>query len=113
VSFLQVMLRASLSRIPRTLASQSQIAPRTLTSTSYAMSIEASMRAKLTKQLEPIKLNIRNDSAKHAHHAAMVAQGGGSGETRECHWLTGLIRLEGPAGKADPEANPSRPRFLR
>lgn len=44
--------------------------------------IEASMRAKLQEALKPATLNIRNDSAKHAHHAAMAAQGGGNGETR-------------------------------
>lgn len=48
-----------------------------------APSIEASMREKLTAEFRPATLNIRNDSAKHAHHAAMVAQGGGNGETRE------------------------------
>lgn len=45
------------------------------------MSVEESMRHKLTGAFEPVHLYIRNDSSKHAHHAAMVAQGGGSGET--------------------------------
>ncbi|KAE8212845.1 hypothetical protein CF327_g3559 [Tilletia walkeri] len=44
-------------------------------------SITASIKHKLTSSLQPTKLEVRNDSAKHAHHAAMVAQGGGSGET--------------------------------
>ncbi|KAK0523811.1 BolA domain UV induced protein Uvi31 [Tilletia horrida] len=44
-------------------------------------SITASIQSKLAASFEPTKLDIRNDSAKHAHHAAMVAQGGGSGET--------------------------------
>lgn len=47
------------------------------------MAIEESMRAKLNQEFKPQDMKIRNDSAKHAHHAAMVAQGGGSGETRE------------------------------
>ncbi|CAO1616893.1 unnamed protein product [Sympodiomycopsis kandeliae] len=45
------------------------------------MTIESSMRSKLTEKFQPQTLNIRNDSSKHAHHAAMVAQGGGNGET--------------------------------
>ncbi|CAO1626138.1 unnamed protein product [Jaminaea pallidilutea] len=45
------------------------------------MAIEESMRAKLNQEFKPQDMKIRNDSAKHAHHAAMVAQGGGSGET--------------------------------
>ncbi|KAK0548820.1 BolA domain UV induced protein Uvi31 [Tilletia horrida] len=43
--------------------------------------ITSSIRNKLTSTLQPSKLDIRNDSAKHAHHAAMVAQNGGNGET--------------------------------
>ena len=46
-----------------------------------AMSVEASIRSKLTEAFAPSHIFIRNDSSKHAHHAAMVAQGGGSGET--------------------------------
>ncbi|UZJ51219.1 hypothetical protein CBS101457_000539 [Exobasidium rhododendri] len=45
------------------------------------MPIEDSMREKLEREFTPSILNIRNDSSKHSHHAAMVAQGGGSGET--------------------------------
>merc|ERR1711974_580241 len=45
------------------------------------MSVEESIRRKLTSAFGPVHLYIRNDSSKHAHHAAMVAQGGGSGET--------------------------------
>ncbi|CAD6885397.1 unnamed protein product [Tilletia controversa] len=44
-------------------------------------SITSSIQHKLTESLQPTKLEIRNDSAKHSHHAAMIAQGGGSGET--------------------------------
>ncbi|PWN46314.1 bola-like protein [Ceraceosorus guamensis] len=45
------------------------------------MSVEATMRAKLEKEFAPAQVTIRNDSSKHAHHAAMVAQNGGNGET--------------------------------
>ncbi len=38
-----------------------------------AMSLEASMRSKLSSALAPQSLTIRNDSRKHAHHAAMVS----------------------------------------
>lgn len=65
------------------------------------------MRDKLEKEFLPSVLNIRNEcvwvycfkergggkanmtneflcsSSKHSHHAAMAAQGGGNGETRE------------------------------
>ncbi|PWZ00786.1 bola-domain-containing protein [Testicularia cyperi] len=44
--------------------------------------MEASMRQKLQAEFGPeVEINIRNDSSKHAHHAAMAAQGGGNGET--------------------------------
>lgn len=39
------------------------------------------MRQKLEAEFGPAEINIRNDSSKHAHHAAMAAQGGGNGET--------------------------------
>lgn len=35
----------------------------------------------LTDLLQPLELDISNDSAAHRHHAAMKAQGGGDGET--------------------------------
>jgi len=47
------------------------------------MSIEDSMRNKIQSAFKPTHLKIRNDSSKHAHHAAMAAQGGGNGETRK------------------------------
>ncbi|KAH8107916.1 bola-like protein [Cristinia sonorae] len=43
--------------------------------------VEQSIRAKLTALLQPTDLLISNDSWQHRHHAAMKAQGGGSGET--------------------------------
>lgn len=44
--------------------------------------METSMRTKLEAEFGPeVEVNIRNDSSKHAHHAAMAAQGGGNGET--------------------------------
>ncbi|WFD38276.1 BolA domain UV induced protein Uvi31 [Malassezia japonica] len=45
------------------------------------MTVEESIREKVTGALAPEHLFIRNDSAKHAHHAAMAAQNGGNGET--------------------------------
>ncbi|WFD33956.1 BolA domain UV induced protein Uvi31 [Malassezia cuniculi] len=52
------------------------------------MSIESSMHQKLTASFQPARLAIRNDSSKHAHHAAMVAQGGGNGET---HFFVDIV----------------------
>ncbi|EKM54480.1 uncharacterized protein PHACADRAFT_258357 [Phanerochaete carnosa HHB-10118-sp] len=43
--------------------------------------VELSIREKLTALLSPSELKISNDSWQHRHHAAMKAQGGGSGET--------------------------------
>lgn len=43
--------------------------------------MESSMRHKLEAEYGPAEITIRNDSSKHAHHAAMAAQGGGNGET--------------------------------
>lgn len=56
---------------------------RTFTSSAKQNStMEASMRTKLETHFGPqVEVNIRNDSSKHAHHAAMAAQGGGNGET--------------------------------
>ncbi|PWN21654.1 bola-domain-containing protein [Microstroma glucosiphilum] len=54
---------------------------RSFTSTARIMSIEESMRNKIQSAFKPTHLKIRNDSSKHAHHAAMAAQGGGNGET--------------------------------
>lgn len=52
------------------------------TSTQPTMSMESSMRTKLEAEFGPeVEVQIRNDSSKHAHHAAMAAQGGGNGET--------------------------------
>jgi hypothetical protein len=41
-------------------------------------------RLQLETQLSPNELTITNDSWQHRSHAAMKAQGGGSGETRKC-----------------------------
>ncbi|KAL5523900.1 hypothetical protein ACEPAG_8073 [Sanghuangporus baumii] len=43
--------------------------------------VEASIRLKLTKLLEPATLTVVNDSWKHKHHRAMIDKGGGDGET--------------------------------
>ncbi|EIW83142.1 bola-like protein [Coniophora puteana RWD-64-598 SS2] len=43
--------------------------------------VESSIQFKLTNALQPSQLTITNDSHLHRHHAAMRAQGGGSGET--------------------------------
>ncbi|KAL8292571.1 hypothetical protein RQP46_001183 [Phenoliferia psychrophenolica] len=43
--------------------------------------MEAAIRQKLTDALKPTMLVVSNDSAAHAGHAAMRAQGGGNGET--------------------------------
>ncbi|KAN0064881.1 BolA domain UV induced protein Uvi31 [Thecaphora frezii] len=50
--------------------------------------VEASMRSKIERAFGPAEINIRNDSNKHAHHAAMAAQGGGNGET---HFFVEII----------------------
>ncbi|KAG2368111.1 bola-like protein-domain-containing protein [Suillus spraguei] len=43
--------------------------------------VENAMREKLTTLLQPSKLIITNESQLHRHHAAMLSQGGGNGET--------------------------------
>ncbi|OAV89124.1 hypothetical protein PTTG_07855 [Puccinia triticina 1-1 BBBD Race 1] len=43
--------------------------------------IETTMREKLNARLNPVVLDIVNDSHLHRHHAAMQHIGGGSGET--------------------------------
>ncbi|KAH9832199.1 bola-like protein-domain-containing protein [Rhodofomes roseus] len=43
--------------------------------------VARSIRTKLSSALQPSELTITNDSWQHRHHAAMRAQGGGSGET--------------------------------
>ncbi|KAF8441471.1 bola-like protein-domain-containing protein [Boletus edulis BED1] len=43
--------------------------------------VETAVHRKLTTLLKPSRLTITNDSHLHRHHAAMRAQGGGSGET--------------------------------
>lgn len=45
--------------------------------------VHSAIEEKLNEQLKPQSLEIRNDSSLHAHHHAMVIQGGGNGETRE------------------------------
>ncbi|KAG0142992.1 hypothetical protein CROQUDRAFT_661807 [Cronartium quercuum f. sp. fusiforme G11] len=45
------------------------------------LSVEASIKAKLTELLQPTFLEVINESHLHAHHSAMRAIGGGSGET--------------------------------
>jgi hypothetical protein len=45
---------------------------------------------KLTEVLQPRKLVVQNDSAKHAGHAAMKSVGGSSGET---HFKYAVYRL--------------------
>ncbi|CAO1613841.1 unnamed protein product [Parajaminaea phylloscopi] len=87
-----VSMSSSLLRSLRTSVGSHSFSPllRSSTIRSFAMapSVEASMRQKLTAEFSPQTLNIRNDSAKHAHHAAMVAQGGGSGET---HFFVDIV----------------------
>ncbi|PWN46716.1 bola-domain-containing protein [Violaceomyces palustris] len=76
---------ASSSTSPSSFSPSSQTSPKGTraysTSASQPLSMEASMLNKLTEAFSPAEINIRNDSSKHAHHAAMVAQGGGNGET--------------------------------
>ncbi|WWD07491.1 hypothetical protein V865_005592 [Kwoniella europaea PYCC6329] len=43
--------------------------------------VETSIQQKIIEAFQPILLRVYNDSSKHSHHAAMRAQGGGSGET--------------------------------
>ncbi len=45
------------------------------------MSIEKSIREKLSKAFSPTQLTVENESAKHAGHAAMIGHAGHSGET--------------------------------
>lgn len=52
--------------------------------------VHSAIEEKLSAELSPQKLEVRNDSSLHAHHHAMVLQGGGNGETRGW-WLCGLI----------------------
>ncbi|EOR01520.1 hypothetical protein E3P92_00512 [Wallemia ichthyophaga] len=43
--------------------------------------VHTAIQDKLRGELHPQKLEVRNDSSLHAHHHAMVVQGGGNGET--------------------------------
>ncbi|KGB79816.1 hypothetical protein CNBG_5654 [Cryptococcus deuterogattii R265] len=43
--------------------------------------VETTIQQKVIEAFNPVLLRVYNDSHKHAHHAAMRAQGGGSGET--------------------------------
>ncbi|RSH82573.1 uncharacterized protein EHS24_007555 [Apiotrichum porosum] len=43
--------------------------------------VETAIQAKLMNAFNPELIRISNDSSKHAHHAAMRAQNGGSGES--------------------------------
>ncbi|TIA90833.1 hypothetical protein E3P99_01369 [Wallemia hederae] len=43
--------------------------------------VHTAIEEKLGRELSPQKLEVRNDSSLHAHHHAMVVQGGGNGET--------------------------------
>ncbi|EGO25396.1 hypothetical protein SERLADRAFT_387248 [Serpula lacrymans var. lacrymans S7.9] len=43
--------------------------------------VEKTIREKLTSLLQPSQLTVTNDSWQHRHHAPMVAQGGGNGES--------------------------------
>ncbi|OWZ64302.1 hypothetical protein AYX15_03944 [Cryptococcus neoformans] len=43
--------------------------------------VETTIQQKIIEAFNPILLRVYNDSHKHSHHAAMRAQGGGSGET--------------------------------
>jgi len=63
--------------------------------------METSIREKLEALLNPTELSIQNDSALHAGHAAMRAQGGGSGET---HFTINIVS-EKFDGKHPAEAN--------
>ncbi|TIB79499.1 hypothetical protein E3Q18_00133 [Wallemia mellicola] len=49
--------------------------------------VHSAIEEKLNEQLKPQSLEIRNDSSLHAHHHAMVIQGGGNGETHPLHCL--------------------------
>jgi BolA protein len=54
------------------------------------MSIESEIRSKLTVAFQPVRLEVVNDSAKHAGHS-------GDDGTGESHFAV-LIRAETPAG---------------
>ncbi|KAI5864872.1 bola protein [Durotheca rogersii] len=58
-----------------TMASSSSPPPTTTSNTP----MEDAIRAKITQALQPSRLEIYNDSAKHAHHAPMVAAYGRPG----------------------------------
>ncbi|KAL9107918.1 MAG: hypothetical protein Q9227_007240 [Pyrenula ochraceoflavens] len=51
--------------------------------------MEDSIRSKLTAALHPVTLSIRNDSALHAHHAAMV-----NSVSRETHFAVEIVSPE-------------------
>ncbi|KAI0949398.1 hypothetical protein AcW1_009026 [Taiwanofungus camphoratus] len=53
--------------------------------------MEKSIKEKLISLLQPLELTISNDSWQHRHHAAMRAQGGGSGETRMAYPLDDMF----------------------
>ncbi|WFD29319.1 BolA domain UV induced protein Uvi31 [Malassezia sp. CBS 17886] len=76
----------------RSSAARSAVSVFRRTYVASVMSIEESIREKVTGALAPTHLFVRNEyvgrrapsyasSARHAHHAAMVAQGGGNGQT--------------------------------
>ncbi|WVQ79897.1 hypothetical protein IAT38_001997 [Cryptococcus sp. DSM 104549] len=50
--------------------------------------VETVIQQKLIEAFDPVLLRVYNDSSKHSHHAAMRAQGGGSGET---HFAVHLV----------------------
>jgi len=59
--------------------------------------IQKSIESKLTKSLNPISLNIRNDSHKHSHHRAME----GVENMTESHFMINIISDEFK-GKSQP-----------
>nr|GAT45444.1 predicted protein [Mycena chlorophos] len=58
--------------------------------------VEQSIREKLSTSFAPTVLNIRNDSAKHSHHAPMRAQGTPGGET---HFYVEIVSTQAFEGK--------------
>ncbi|KAL1413443.1 hypothetical protein Q8F55_001210 [Vanrija albida] len=50
--------------------------------------VETAIQSKLIEAFKPQLIRVSNDSSKHAHHAAMRAQGGGNGET---HFAVAIV----------------------
>jgi BolA protein len=62
------------------------------------MSVAAKIEQKLVSALQPLRLDVENESAKHAGHAAMMADGRASA-TGESHFRV-LIVSEAFRGKS-------------